>query len=174
MTGLPCGSVTVMVSPAIEVPSAGSVSGETATVRFAAGPDWKRTAAPSVRSIPSSTTAAVMRFNSAFVEASVAVVFPNALVGEDGCVITFPSPSTATSTRFPRTGSPFASKSVMVIVEVVTPSATTGVVAITVDRVDEILVGSVSTSVNESDLPFAVNPVTSTASRDCAAVYVPV
>jgi hypothetical protein len=138
LTGLLFASRSVTVIVDVVIPSATTVAGLAVTVDAVAdtAPAVKVTDAVWVSVIVSVVSVAVIVLVPAVVERIVPVVWPLASVAATGCV-TVPSVA-ARLTVFPATGLLFASRSVTVIVEVVTPSAVTVVgVAVTVEAVGE-------------------------------------
>jgi hypothetical protein len=139
LTGLLFASRKVIVSVDVVVPSAVTVVGLAVTVDAVAdtGPAVNVTDAVCVTVMLSVVSVAVSVLVPAVVDCTVPVVCPLALVGVAGCTRVSVAPrEDARVTVFPLTGLLLASRKVMVIVEVVVPSATTVVgLAVTADVV---------------------------------------
>jgi hypothetical protein len=134
-------SRSVIVIVAVVVPSAVTLAGLAATVEVVAetAPITNVTAAVWVMMIVSVVSVAVSVLVPAVVERTVPVVWPAALVTAAGCPIVSVAPrEEARLTALPATGLLLASRNVMVIVALATPSAVTVVgVAVTVEVVAE-------------------------------------
>jgi len=119
-------SRSVIVTVEVVVPSAETfVLGEAEIVEFVAegAPAVKVTAVVAV--LNPAGVAMLIVFASATVERTVPVACPDAFVVDPGCVRVFPVPVEANAVEAPLTGLLFASRRVIVRVEVVDPSAVT-------------------------------------------------
>jgi hypothetical protein len=141
LTGLLLVSRSVTVSVEVATPSAVTVVGLAVTVDAVAdtAPAVKVTDAVWVTVMLSVVSVAVSVLGPAVVDRTVPVVWPAALVTAAGCTMVSVAPrEDARVTVFPLTGLLFVSRRVMVIVDVVVPSATTVVgAAATVEMVGE-------------------------------------
>jgi hypothetical protein len=139
LTGLLLVSRSVTVIVEVATPSAVTVVGLATTVEVVAdtAPAVNVTDAVGVTTMASVVSVAVSVLVPAMVERTVPVVWPAALVGATGWTRVSVAPrEEASVTALPLTGLLFASRKVMVIVEVVVPSAVTVVgLATTVDVV---------------------------------------
>jgi hypothetical protein len=140
-TGLLLVSRSVTVSVDVATPSAVTVVGLATTVEVVAdtAPAVNVTAAVWVTTMESVVSVAVSVLGPAVVDRTVPVVCPAALVTAAGCTIVSVAPrDDAKVTVLPLTGLLLASRKVIVIVDVVVPSATTDVgLATTVEVVAE-------------------------------------
>jgi hypothetical protein len=128
LTGLPLVSRSVTVIVVVDTPSAVTVLGLAVTVDVAAEtlPGMNVAVAVCVTVTPSDVSIAVIAVVPAVVDRTVPVVCPFASVTAAGWTIVSVAPREEANVTFlPATGLLFASRSVMVIVAVVVPSATT-------------------------------------------------
>jgi hypothetical protein len=151
-TGLPLTSRKVTVIVELATPSAVTVVGVAVTVEVAAdtAPTVNVTAAVCVTTMASVVSVAVSVLVPAVLERTVPVVWPAALVGAAGCPIVSVAPrEEASVTVLPATGLLLASRNVIVIVDVVVPSAVTvaGAAATVEVAADTAPVANVTTAV---------------------------